>query len=366
MSAGRAGAALVAVVIITICISLLAGMDYSEPRPEWQYDDYKLIEDVASVDGSLELVEVGGVEYVHAKDLGPGTIHKGSGESVGVDVRKAQLDLFMMSGQSNAAYHLIDSAVLADPTTASPVPEPGMSYYYGRETRYDTLGQGGSFLPLLGDDGAPRVGDKLPAWAATYSEITGHKTYFVCTAISGTYIHQFLPDGGNVWSYMETNIQKAVEAVDTDLYELDVKGYMWIQGEFNRDTPIPEYKEQFLEMHYAILRGELGVKFDHCFISLVHFGNAIEAQRELAEEHPDTITIASEAALDFTTADYLPDGWHYNQLGDNIIGVDLGRGCAEWYDTRGDSPTMRIVEFIPVLLALAGLAFVVVSFIRRN
>lgn len=358
----------VAVAITAVLVSVMVSLDAPGDQPDWQFDDYKIIDGATAASGSLELVEVGGKSYVHAHSLGAGTITTNDGVQT-VHVARAHLDVFLMTGQSNAAYWTAGEGDLSalDPSKADPVPAPGTAYYYGFADRYDRLTVGTpEFLSMTTADGAAAIGDKAPPFAGTYTQLTGHKTYWICGAVSGTTIDQFVPGTGDVWSYMEQVVPAAMDAIDETLYIPHVKGYMWIQGEWNSSTSIDEYKVDFMKMHEEILDGDLGVRFDHCFISLVGYGNAVTAQRELARDHPSTITLSTEAATTFTADNgLLGNGVHYSQEGDNIIGVDLGVSCAEYYQKEEAGVVGDLAGLVPVLIVVSLMAFIVLVFIRR-
>lgn len=364
-------------LVLVVCLIPLLVSGGPVDRPEWQYDDYRQIEGVTAASGSLELVTVGDVEYVHAHELGSGSYTLNDGDQVEVSVSRAVLDVFLITGQSNAAYSTayptaagpaVDPSTV-DPSTASPVPPPGTAYYYGTDTWYDYHQLGSpSFRSLTSPDGGAVLGDKAPVFCATYHQETGHKVYWICGAYPGRAMETFVPNSGATWLYMMVHVPAALAAVDQDLYELVPRGYMWIQGESDSSDPVDTYKEEFLAMHEAILAGRLGMVFDHCFMSLIAYGNAQTAQLELSEEYP-TITMSTEAATTFTDANgLLGDGLHYSQAGDNIIGAALGASCAEYYaeqDTR-EGPVDGIVAIVPVLIVLGLAVFVASVLIARR
>lgn len=354
------------VVVVAVLLPMLIGNGLVE-YPEWQYDDYRVVDDATAASGSLELVDVGGTTYVHAHDLGPGTITHSDGTSMDVTVQRAVLDVFLITGQSNAAY--TDSVEgLVDPSAASPVPVPGTGYYFGTESRYDRLTSGDpTFRSMTASDGSAAIGDKAPSFASTYNSMTGHKVYWICGAVGSKAMDTFVPSSGYVWMYMLRIVPAAMEAVDDGLFVLNPKGYLWIQGEADYSTPVEEYKEEFLAMHSAILDGWLGTPFDHCFISSVVSGNAVTAQRELSDE-VTTVTLSTEAASTFTQENGLmgPDGLHYSQLGDNVIGAALGSGCAQYYSQDQGGPFGDIISVIPLLIVLGVLAAAVAVLITRR
>lgn len=361
-------AALVAAVLIVIVgIGLIN--DAGDASSAWGYDEYRPAEGVSSASGALELVSVGGVEYVHAKALGGGEVTYEDGTSEQVTVRKGVLDLFLFAGQSNAAYSQVPGSV--DPSSASPVPVPGTGYYFGLESRYDRLFDSTTpiFRSLTDSDGGSAIGDKAPSFAASYNEATGSRVYFVCVAISGQSISNMDPNGGAGWDYAVRVVSAALEAVDDDLFILNPRGYIWIQGESDVSMSAEEYAGRFDEMNSRIQSGGWGIPMDHCFVSKLNSSYASAGSvlgMDMVVASDASVTYAA-SAWDFSISDgtMCDDGIHYTQAGDNIIGSELGTSCAEWYGPPDIGPTMQIIGVIPVLLAVSVVAFVVVSFARR-
>lgn len=318
--------------------------------PEWSYDDYKLIDGAVSASGSLEIVSTHMGETVHAVSVGPGTITYTDGRVESVNVGRAVLDVYLMTGQSNACYSS------ADPSLADPIPKLGTSYAWMRESgdyaKFASTDDP-AMRPMVGIDGQALTGDKAPAFAATVTELTGHKVYWICGGWGDMSIASFDPDGGIVWNYMLQVVSEAMDAIDRQHFDVHTCYYMWIQGEKDRSMPVEEYIERFKEMHDAILSGKLGYTFSHCFISQImeKWGNAVDALYEIADTVPH-VSMGSTAALGFTQANGLlsSDNIHYSQLGDNIIGSDLGTACGELRlqepSTKGTNALMGILPTI--------------------
>lgn len=346
------------IAVVMICAVVIPILQEDGAIRYWQYDDYRTADPGDTVDGNVfEIVTVGGTDYIHAKAVGKGTIN---GETV--TVSKAKLDLVFMCGQSNASY------LGYDPAKADPVPELGTAYYFGTEDTYAGFREDMSqctWWTMLDENGDLRIGDKAPSYCATFTEKTGHKTYWVCGAVGGRGITYFMPPDGVVWTYMCDMLTAALALVDTSLFDLETNYYLWIQGESNTSTDIDTYKNKFLSMHDALLDGDCaGVKFKGCIIALPRQSDAVnssQAQRELASQY-STIRIATDAADGFTIDNGLmsKDDLHYSQLGDNIIGKDLGAYVANLVigSTPQGTATM-ILYIVPVMMAIGVmLAFV--------
>lgn len=363
----------VSVTLATIILSLVLIPIINSFEPDsvsrgWVYDDYVSANGVTDVEGALELVTVDGVSYVHAKDVGAGKIQYSNGKIQEISVDKAPLDLVYMYGQSNAAYR---NAV---PSEVSPVPKLGTAYYFGLEDRSGPTASENNtgmdlsqcdFWTMLDENGDCRIGDKAPSFSATYNQITGHKVYWVCGAIGNKGIGQFQPPTGFMWTYGKSVLQDAIALVDTDKFDLNITYYIWCQGEANATSPVEQYKSMFLNMHNALIHGEMGYKFKGCFISVVRDQNGTNsaiAQRELCEEY-DTIHLGADIAKDFTVENGLmgSDDLHYSQLGNNLIGKTVGENMGNYVERNLNpiSPmTYSILVLIPVFVAISIVLYV--------
>lgn len=353
------GVCVLVAILVYVAYPIIMWDDSYSPYPtddSWQYDDYRSAKNVLSVDGALELVQGDDATYIHAKDVGEGTINYKNGKTNIINVEKAKLDVFFALGQSNNAY------MSHDKTTADPIPQIGTAYYYG-DANAPTTGlyqpSDAAMMPMSSINGVANIGDKAPAFCANYNSITHHKVYYVIGAWSSSSIDGWIPNG-QYWDAAKTILSNAVDAVDSSLYELNYKGYTWIQGEANGSMSVSEYMSKFLLMHDAILAGDLGQVFDHCFISKVasQYSGPSNAQIQLATQY-DTITLSTTIADTFTIANGLmaSDGLHYTQAGDNLIGTALANSCADWYAPESESMDM-LHMIAPAIIAILAVAII--------
>lgn len=364
MSASRIVSIVIAAVVAIFGVIIMATVS-DDGSNDWQYDDYRTVEGAVAASGSLEILDNG---IVHAHDIGEGTISFSDGTVQEVIVHKAHLVVLLMTGQSNSTHWVTDTS------QATPLPPRGVAYYYGTETEYGTTMSNLGFWSLYDEAGDLRVADKLPSFATEFYNETGKKIYWICGGWGGMAINTFTP-GEPTWNWMRTAVVNGLAAIPSTHFEYELGPYMWIQGESDKENSIGAYKIDYMRMHNAILGGELGGHvFDHCYISLPRYSdsiNAYDAQIELAEEHPSTITIACNLASGFTTENGLMhpgDNIHYTQAGDNLIGECLGEHVGKAVGTdeiRGATKTL--VDTIPVIL-IAGLIFAIgyKLFTRRN
>lgn len=353
-------------VVLVFGLQMLPEQERTEASG-WEYDDYRQIDGALSASGSLEMVG----QYVHARDVGAGTITYGD-RTESVEVRPAYLDVYLMCGQSNGI------CLKWNASEADPRPALGEAYawmteggYYGGYPGDPAIGTF-AMRPVINVDGTPATGDKCVPFCAKVSELTGHKVYWISAAFGGRAIGTFNPSGSTTWTFMLNTVSAAMSAIDTDRFIVSERYYLWIQGESDKNLAVDTYKDRFMAMHEGILSGRLGYTFTHCFISLPRSSNAtnaVIAQKELAEEHPGTITIATDIADTFTVANGLmsSDDLHYSQLGDNLVGVALGEACGSFLGMQEHrEPLAVMVELVPILLVVGTLIMVAGAIILRR
>lgn len=335
------------VLFVTVLVPIVGA--YEGDSVLLSYDDY-LETDAVSASGSVEIVTIAGVNYLHAKDLGVGSSTLPNGEVTEYRVKKATLDVFLLMGQSNAANYRYDASI------AAPIPKMGTSYYYGtpinlmywgsanpNNPNYDTTFASYDMYDMVNGSTA-KVGNVDLPFAGEYTnQLEGHKIYVVNAAIPSASINIFQP-GGIAYNYCQKVFEHAMDCIDYAHYTVSVKGFIWIQGEQDHSMNVDEYKEKFLTF-YDSLSWKGTPRFSNyevpiCLISKVRVSdeagtasgvNAINssiAQKQLAEEYPG-IYMATEISDTFTVANglMLPDNGHYSQTGDNAIGVAV----AEYY-----------------------------------
>lgn len=345
---------LAGILIVTTAIpTIQESIDRIERGDGLEYDDYiAAVTDTYEVVlayGSLELVTVNDSTYVHAKDVGEGTVVYADGTVKEIQVYKAKLDIVMIAGQSNAAYEH------KDPTTAT-VTALGTAYYYGipetvvegetiaaypvdSETYHENP-EADYGIYAMSDGTRPYIGNLEPAIAAEWYAETGHKLLTVNTGWGGKSIIWFNPSNREkaVTESMTAIWNGAISKVDTAHYDVTVAGYIWIQGETS-PYGVERYTNEFMQVLDWITGRDPAHAFAEdstynpqtCYISLLHHkvGDdrsvaSNEAQVRISESD-SRVRIASALALTFTPENGLmkSDDLHYSQAGDNLLGCAL-------------------------------------------
>lgn len=301
------------------------------------YDDYLQIDNVSSVTGAAELLDIDGKKYLHANAVGDMTVVYNGGLSRTYTVSKADLDVFAIGGQSNSGYYIYDLE------TASPKVTLGTSYYYGTESKplvfgpyaapdYDETFESYSIQPATSSNLAHLDGP----FSETYYHATGHKVLTINVGVSGSSITEWQP-GERSYLYAQEAFTHALALIDEDLFNVSIKGYLWLQGEADHGMEASTYASYFLNA-YTVFEDN---GFEECFISQVRnypsvswldTTTIIEAQNSLAEDN-EHIHMGTKVTETFFITNGLmrSDNIHYTQLGHNLIGQDLGEYCAAFF-----------------------------------
>lgn len=352
------------VIAVIVAITLVAVVtDFSSPNPEKLdlfYDDYVEISQPCEGSDIIEVVEVQGKFYLHAIGVGDTSITI-AGDSLPVTVKKADLDVFLITGQSNSGNYDYDQFETVTPPL-------GSSYYYGtyRALCYPNY-QIATYDPSLCDMrpitsdalNVPVIADKSTVFAKNYYEQTGHKVYWICGGIGGKSVTWFSPTygSGEIYPYEQQLLDDALGCVNTDFYNIHIKDYIWIQGETDKTLSINTYKECFTEWNTALTSDSSfyesmenwpeGQFFKNCYISLIpsEYTNSYKAQLELASEI-ENVTISTKIANTFTIQNGMlnsGDGIHYTQKGDNVIAKYLATSAAS--NVYDKNPVIKQIEW---------------------
>lgn len=329
---GAVGLTVMITLVAVLLVPAIEGVDDSPSLPpKWQYDDYYEMEDLDSASGSLEIITLGDKEYLHVKSIGDGTYTKG-GETFSVTTTKANLDVFVIGGQSNAQYNIWGTGELPD---TDPVPAPGTAYYYGTSTHPISTGnttQAAAYDPTLYDiyssvnsSGENLLGNIDGPFSARYYAGSGHKVLTINTGVGGSSISKWVT-GGVCYNHAKSVFEDAMDKVDTDLFEISVKSLLWIQGEADAYMSVDTYISDFMKLYGNVTSNSFNAdyKLKYALISQTRDGkNAALAQEILADKNG--IYLASTAANSFSISGgtLREDGLHYTQKGDNILAKDF-------------------------------------------
>lgn len=301
---------------------------------ELQYDDvYKFVPKVivanhfsTSNPNVATVDENGNVKIVGISEEGV-TITASDGEReeklVITRTIRAPLSVYMLTGQSNAAYYYVD------PSVATTTKE-GTAYHYSE------LAGGVKIHPMNSLQGDMSRGNIEAALARLLYDLMGEKVLIINSGVSGQKMETFVPVQGEsyknidrVWQIVQRFIQ---DEEFQSKYEVRLRSYIWAQGESDPNTEVSAYKNDYLKLHQILVSKDYG--FDYGFVIKVRdkFTNSAIAQEELVQENDDII-MATRASSSFSVENGKMrfDDLHYSQAGDNLLGTETAKSIAKAY-----------------------------------
>lgn len=278
------------------------------------------------------------------------------------------LDIVVLGGQSNAAYTLGTPRV--DPeVTRENVPLPSTNcYYFGTDSRpvYHSTDLNGCTIHNMIQESQWHIGGEEAAIAYYLSEKTHDDVLVINVAVPGQSIDKFLP-GTQYGDRIVEILDLALPMVPSHYSEIRC-GFVWIQGEADKTTPIADYIADF-----DIIQGVFsGFGFDMCYMVQTRpsdSGNATAAQREIVETHPNVIMASYAPATFSVSSGTLVEGneIHYTQKGRDIVGEDLGTAIAAREASHlRELAGSEIILIIPVIVLLSIIAVVGYGMISRR
>ncbi|MBR5782969.1 MAG: S-layer homology domain-containing protein [Clostridia bacterium] len=269
---------------------------------------------------------------------------------------RAVLGVWMLTGQSNAAYNYNDK-------NAAEVPAEGTALYYGPVSGVSASGCTSDFTEM-NNNGRAAVGGTEPGIAKALYEKTGEKILILNAAIAGTAIGRFLPGvstdrSSDTWALINEIYQEAYalwnKASFQQNYEVTVRSYFFLQGCAEVSSNWTKHYDGFAVTKNAKAFATLGqtygvgthtfhtymtdiLDFDYCMNIMVAWRpvgivtSTRTAQFKLAEDLDDYFNVSrlsqtlsqAESTLRF-------DELHYTQSGKNIVGLNAGANAARIY-----------------------------------
>lgn len=245
---------------------------------------------------------------------------------------KPDIDVFLLAGQSNAAYTF--RAVPEDVDSSLP---RNVAYYFGSDIspvtkdQWDSSAEYGIYDMVNPNYSAHIGGIEFP-FAAEYYKNTGHKICIINVAVSGSKIAQW-GFSGECYIWAQEVFDKAMDAISAR-FTPHMKDLIWMQGESNPTWPIEAYKNRMITLLSSMAHSDSSVPqfnedytISSCVISLTrqHRGqNTCIAQIQLAAEQ-DNFQLGFIGADLFNLENGLlyHDDTHYTQKGRNIVGRAL-------------------------------------------
>jgi len=321
---------LIAIVLVAILAAagvayMVAASDNADDGLVIRYDDYisysVFAGEPASAAGSLELVTVGSTEYVWASDIGFGSLLFYDGTELEYDVKKANLSVYMIAGQSNGAY----SVERSDPSMIDNI-APGTAYWYGAARPGQGIIENNSIQDMIDlSSGEALIGGLDAPLAAGL--VDDAKVLIVNTAVGGTEIASWIP-GQTQYERAKSLFADALTKIDPR-FDVTVKSYIWSQGEADSLTSIGTYKAYFLLMHDSFTSANefSPVPLKAAIIVQTRAIDGINSSIAQAElpTLSNTVFMGTKITQTFTVANGLmnEDDRHYTQAGQIVVAGDV-------------------------------------------
>lgn len=348
-----------AAVLVAIGVFLLAyafvfmdsggSLDYDYSL---EYEDYEQITGtVLGTSGPIEIVTIGGTQYIHATGIGNAEITMDDDVSKRVRITAAHADLILMNGQSNAAYYHHDRPLSQEERDVTPVPEIGTTFYYGYADGMPFLAgdeiETCRIYDFVDRDGNVRIGDKGPEMCITWHQETGKKVIFVNLGIPGRAIEYWQPPSALCWDKNKL----MMESVNTMLsaipgFAIDRTVVFWAQGEsdYTHGTSYNDYIQTFKALHDAA-PAAWGRTIDHWYLiegRTAHMGWVNGALEDLANTIQGVDVCVRASLIDTFEIDnglMESDNLHYSQMGDNAVASCAARTAL---GAQGSSPVYLV------------------------
>lgn len=259
------------------------------------------------------------------------------------------MNVVVIAGQSNGVYMLADV-----PLVNEKLPQPNATCWY----------YGNGYIHKMNNNGQWTIGSVDPAIAYEIANYTNRDVLVINTNIGGKSIDYFTPgNAGSDWiDEVVTTALSAIHGYD----KINKIGWVWIQGESDKDTAINDYIDDFrlIDAHFS------SMGFNNCWISETRAtdgGNATLAQQQIVSEF-NNVFWGSRASANFNQENgtIYTDNLHYTQLGRLIIGEDIGLSIlSKLPPTIETLPIRSLISVIPVIM-IVSLAVMAAAMIFRS
>ena len=276
-----------------------------------------------------------------------------------------EIDVYLIAGQSQGVWEF--SKDLEVVNSEIPAPEK-TAYYYGNnnpvlwqliggqpdwDTTYTTYGMHEAYYA-----NGWVIGDIEPSLAYGITKATGHDVYLINVCEKGRSLNYLNTDGK---AFIENVITHALDQIPTHS-RINYGGCIFMHGEADASTPVDIYISEFETFKDSIQ--SRGFKTFYIVPTVpANAGNAIEAQRIIAENNADVI-LTNNIASTFSIENELlqPDGVHYTQKGDDLIGEEV---CS-YIPHTATSNNNDLLKVIPIVMVVALMLMCVRIIAYRN
>ena len=266
------------------------------------------------------------------------------------------LDVFIIDGQSNAAYvNEVGSVDLDVVNDTLGTPDRSL-FYYGssiRPTMYSDSNTDYSIRPIY-SDGEYKVGGLVAPFAYYLSEAQNRDVLVLDVGISAQSIVNLVP--GSVGGNWKTKVISDALSSITGYDHVNLVGWAWLQGESDKTMAVNTYTGYFndLEDYYS------SIGCPNCYIVKTreaYGGNATIAQENLIATNPN-IHLGTDITDTFTGTDYMLDNLHYSQaariiIADKVVEVIPVENYGNWDSVN---PILAAIPVVIILAMVVGVA----------
>lgn len=267
------------------------------------------------------------------------------------------LDVFIIDGQSNAAYQNVAGSVDMDVVNNSlGVPDHKL-YYYGSEyrpTMYSDTVTTYAIHPLYTTEYV--MGGLVAPFAYYLSESQNRDILVLDVGISAQSISNLVPDSvGGEWKIKI--VKDALNSI-SGYADINLIGWCWLQGESDINMPVATYKAYFndLENWYK------SIGCENCYIVKTreqYGGNATIAQAQLIQSNPN-IHLGTDITDTFTGTSYMLDNLHYDQAARILIAESVTENIP--IKVYGNWETVDMLISIIPLILISGVLIAIVGY----
>ena len=292
------------------------------------------LDNPASASGAGEIVTIGEEDYVRMTAIGDLVLKSRSGRATTYTVGPAEMDLVLLTGQSNSVYFTSPQYVQGN----SPV-APGKAFYLGTEDGSGTLAGladqsnvwSSGIVDMVAEDGTSKVAQMYPSFMSGYVKETGHRVLVVNSGIGGRDIASWDPNAiCDLWT--ETVLDRVQQLASDGSVVLKPAAVLWSQGESDADQTEEYYLDRLQKLVERLSGGAYAYSFPDVLSVLPrHPDYAEEINPALAQtafaEDSDVFSIASTLPLRFSS-EQTRDGIHYTQEAYGWLGEAFAREAA--------------------------------------
>lgn len=271
------------------------------------------------------------------------------------------LDVFIIDGQSNAAYKNENGSVDLTTVNADLGTPSNKLYYYGNSTRPTMYNESDTNYAIrsIYTNGSYVVGGLVAPFAYYLSESQDRDILILDVGISAQSISNLVPGStGGDWKI--NIISDALDSI-TGYDHINMLGWAWLQGESDRTMAVATYTGYFneLESYYA------SIKCPNCYIVKTREsvgGNATIAQAQLIASNPN-VHLGTDITDTFTGTSYMLDNLHYSQAARILIAESVTEVIP--IEHYGNNNTINtILGIIPIIIVCAVIVGLISTYIR--